>query len=297
MIEFKRIQPKDREIYQRYFLDGEERGAELSFVNLNLWGEQSYAIVEDQFVLFSCFHDKYVYTFPVGNGDKRAALDLLIADAKERGIPFVLTGIYEKEKAVVESLYPNRFEFHSPESFYDYVYAIDDLADLAGKKYHRKRNHCRRFSSAHSYLVRPISSEDFPRLSVFVKEWYESRAEDGANFDMEILAIERVLESYDDLGMYGLILEVEGQIVAFTMGNRFSLNTIDVNFEKAKDVDGAYAVINQSFAQFIRSNIPEIRFFNREEDMGIEGLRRAKENYFPHHKVVKYRAQEKNREV
>ena len=141
MIEFQKIQPKDKPIYEQYFSDGKERGAEMSFVNLCLWGEQKYAIVEGQFVLFSRFDKHLVYTFPVGKGDKKAAIDALIADAKERNIPFTLTAIYEEEKDLVEKLYPERFAFHSPESFYDYVYSIDDLADLAGKKYHRKRNH------------------------------------------------------------------------------------------------------------------------------------------------------------
>ena len=294
MIEFQQIQPKDRVVYEQYFLDGKERGAELSFVNLNLWGEQQYAIVEGQFALFACFHEKYVYTFPVGEGDKKAAIDCLMADAKERGIPFVLTGIYEEEKEILEKLYPNRFSFQSPESFYDYVYVIDDLADLAGKKYHRKRNHFRRFASANEYTVRPIVPEDFPRLSAFVKEWYAAREGDDLDFDMEIIAMDRVLANYEALGMYGMVLEVGGKLIAFTMANRFSVDTMDVNFEKAKDIDGAYAVINCEFARYIRSILPEIRFLNREEDMGIEGLRRAKENYFPHHKVVKYRAEENN---
>lgn len=297
MIDFQPIQPKDRAVYQRYFMDGKERGAEMSFVNLCLWGDQRYAIVEGQFVLFSRFNEHLVYTFPVGEGDKKAAIDLLMADARERGIPFTLTALYEEEKSVLEALYPGRFVFHSPDSFYDYVYSIDDLADLAGKKYHRKRNHFRRFSQANDYVARPIENEDFPRLEKFVKEWYESRAGEDVDFEMEIVALKRVFESYSDLGMYGMLLEVGGEIVAFTMANRFSFDTMDVNFEKAKALDGAYAAINCEFAKCIRSILPEIRYMNREEDMGIEGLRKAKENYFPHHRVIKYRAKEKKSEV
>ena len=293
MIAFQKIQPKDKPIYDRYFSDGKERGAEMSFTNLCLWGEQSYAIVEGQFVLFSRFGEYLVYTYPVGDGDKKAALDALMEDAKERGIPFTLTALYEEEKKIVQALYPDMFLYHNVESFYDYVYSIDDLADLAGKKYHRKRNHAKRFSSQYAYVARPVEEGDIPRVLAFVKEWYAERQTEDGEFDMEIVALNRAMEHRAALGLYGMVLEVEGEIVAFTFANRHTADTMDVNFEKAKGIDGAYAVINQEFARYIRSILPEIRFMNREEDMGIEGLRRAKENYFPHHKLVKYRAQQK----
>ncbi len=297
MINFQPITAKERELYKQYFWDGKERGAEMSLVNLFLWGDQRYAILDGQFVVFSNFYGKYSYSYPVGAGDKKAVIDRLMEDANQRGIPFVLMGLYEEEKAMLEQLYPDDFEYASPESFYDYVYSIDDLADLAGKKYHRKRNHFRRFTSAYNYQARPIEKADIPRLKTFVQEWYESREDEVVDFAMEMIAVGRVFDEYNSLGMYGLLLEIDEEVVAFTMANRFSPDTMDVNFEKAKRLDGAYAVINCEFANYIRKEIPEIRYMNREEDMGLEGLRKAKENYFPHHRVVKYRARRKNVEV
>ena len=293
MIEFQKIQPKDKPIYEQYFSDGKERGAEMSFVNLCLWGEQKYAIVEGQFVLFSRFGEHLVYTFPAGKGDKKAAIDALIADAKERNIPFTLTAIYEEEKDLVEKLYPERFAFHSPDSFYDYVYSIDDLADLAGKKYHRKRNHIKRFTSAYAYVARAVEEKDVGKIRAFAEKWFAERETEEGEFDMERTALTRALDNMSALGLYGMLLEVDGEVVAFTLANRHLHDTMDVNFEKALALDGAYAVINQEFARYIRSVLPEIRYMNREEDMGLEGLRRAKENYFPHHNLIKYRASEK----
>lgn len=293
MIQFQKIQPKDKPIYDRYFSDGKERGAEMSFTNLCLWGEQGYAIVEGQFVLLSRFGEYLVYTYPIGDGDKKAALDALMKDADERGISFTLTALYEEEKKNLQALYPDLFLYHDVVNFYDYVYAIDDLADLAGKKYHRKRNHVKRFASQYAYVARPVEESDIPRILDFAKEWFAERQTEENEFDMEIVALSRAMEHRVALGLYGMVLEVGGEIVAFTFANRYSEDTMDVNFEKAKSIDGAYAVINQEFARYIRSVLPEIRFMNREEDMGIAGLRRAKENYFPHHKLVKYRAQKK----
>ena len=166
MIDFQPITAKQRELYTQYFWDGKERGAEMSLVNLFLWGDQRYTILDGQFVVFSNFYGKYSYSYPVGAGDKKSVIDRLMEDAKERGIPFTLMGLYEEEKTMLEQLYPDVFEFASPEGFYDYVYLVDDLADLAGKKYHRKRNHFRRFASSYNYQARPIESGDFKKYAV-----------------------------------------------------------------------------------------------------------------------------------
>ena len=89
--------------------------------------------------------------------------------------------------------------------------------------------------------------------------------------------------------MEGLVLLNEGEVLAFTLGSRLSNNTFDVHFEKARwDMDGAYTAINYEFARHIRGKYPDILYLNREDDMGIEGLRRAKESYHPHHMIEKY---------
>jgi hypothetical protein len=123
-----------------------------------------------------------------------------------------------------------------------------------------------------------------------VSEWYARREAENPNgdFHMEKAAIERAFKHFDELEMEGLTLLCGDQVVAFTFGSRLSRNTFDVQFEKARhDVNGAYTAINYYFARYIREKYPEILFLDREEDMGIEGLRRAKRSYRPHHMVEK----------
>ena len=123
-----------------------------------------------------------------------------------------------------------------------------------------------------------------------VQDWYRARLEADPNSDyyMEQAAIEKAFRDYDALGLCGLILSDGDDVLAFTMGSKLSANTIDVHFEKARpDVQGAYAAINNEFAKYIRSTMPEIKFLDREEDMGLEGLRKAKRSYYPHHMVEK----------
>ena len=107
----------------------------------------------------------------------------------------------------------------------------------------------------------------------------------------------RILTLLDDMAetMHaadGIVLTCGERIIAFTMASRMSRDTLDVHFEKAvTDINGVYAAVNYEFARYARVKYPDIKFLDREEDMGIEGLRKAKESYYPHHLVVKYSAQ------
>ena len=99
---------------------------------------------------------------------------------------------------------------------------------------------------------------------------------------MERAALKRAIRDYRELGLIGMLIRVRGSVVAFTMASRLSADTVDVHFEKARaDINGAYTAINYALARYIRENMPEIKYLNREEDMGIEGLRRAKQSYRP----------------
>jgi hypothetical protein len=130
-----------------------------------------------------------------------------------------------------------------------------------------------------------------PAVEDMLEEWFSQRlAQDPTkDFHMERAAILKALHHRDALGLQGLCLQVEGKIVAFTLGSQLSDDTFDVHFEKAlEEYSGAYAVINQAFAQYIQENFPHITRLNREEDMGIEGLRKAKLSYCPMALTEKY---------
>ncbi len=260
-------------------------------MNLYIWGRQRAAEVEGHLVLFSQYDRRSVYPFPVGHGDKRAVLDALIADAEERGITCRFTGLTDREKDIIESLYPDKFHVQCDRNFSDYVYDINDLADLKGRKFHSKKNHCNRFWQTYpDSRIEEINVDNIDKTEAMVYEWYEDKLKDNpkSDFDMERVAIAKAFRYYRELEMDGIVLFVGDEPVAMTMGSFTSENTIDVHFEKAKmGIDGAYAVINCEFAKHLREKYPHLEFLNREEDMGIEGLRKAKESYRPHHMVEK----------
>ena len=291
MIDFKRITIEDKLEYGKHLNDGRERGCEFSFANLFLWGRQSVAFAHNHAVLFSQYNQRTMYPFPVGDDNVKTVLDSIISDANERGIPCRITGVRPWQKEIIETLYPDKFRFHCDRGSFDYVYNIDDLAELKGQKYQSKRNHCNRFYEAHpDYKTETINDSNIDKVVAMSEKWFEEKlsANPDSDFHMERKALEKAFANYKELGMESLVLMEGDEVLAFTMANRMSPTTFDVNFEKAvAGVQGAYAVINREFALYLREKYPDVKYLDREEDMGIEGLRKAKESYYPDHLIDK----------
>ncbi|MBE6737819.1 MAG: DUF2156 domain-containing protein [Ruminococcaceae bacterium] len=292
MIDFKAIDLKQKDYYNSFFTDKKERGCECNFNNLILWGQQNIAEVGDCLVRLSYYAGHISYSFPIGKNDKEKALEEIIKDSKERGITCNFFGVYEEDKALLEKLYPDKFKYiHSRDSF-DYVYDINDLATLAGRKFHSKRNHINRFKeNFNGFNTELITKDNIHLAKDLAAKWYRDKlsVNPTADFDMEQIALDRALRHYDELGMEGLLLMFHGETLAFTMASRMNENTFDVHFEKAKaGFEGAYPVINNEFAKYLKAKYPDVTYLDREEDMGLEGLRKAKLSYNPHHLIEKY---------
>ena len=116
-----------------------------------------------------------------------------------------------------------------------------------------------------------------------IEHWFFSKEEEpDMDMGLEKVALRRAFEHFENLGLEGLILYVGEQPVAVTMGSRLSEDTFDVHFEKAReDVQGAYGAINRAFARYLREKYPSLRYLNREDDLGLPGLRKAKLSYNP----------------
>lgn len=294
MIDFKPAKPTDMDLYNSFLSPSTKRGCEYNFANLILWGQQNIAVIGDCLVRLSYYGGHISYAFPIGCKDKEQALSTIINDAKNRGIPCNFFGVYEDDKNLLESLYPDKFRFIAARDSYDYVYDINDLADLSGRKFHAKRNHINRFKETYpDYTTEVITKDNIHLTKELAECWYKEKlaANPTSDFDMEQIALDRAIRFYEELKMEGILLKLNGEVLAFTMASRMSADMWDVNFEKAKaGFESAYPVINNEFAKHIRDKYPETKFLDREEDMGIEGLRKAKESYRPHHLVEKYAA-------
>ena len=166
---------------------------------------------------------------------------------------------------------------------YDYIYRRTDLATLHGKHLDAKRNHIHRFRAEHpDFEYRPLTPELFDECRRLTEIWQEEKNENykrNETMDAEHRVIETIFSHWDALGMIGGSIFVDGRMVAFTYGAAVTTDTFDVCVEKAdRHVEGAFAIINQQFAE----HLPEqYVYLNREEDMGIPGLRQAKLSYHP----------------
>lgn len=290
MIDFKHLELSDKAQYDSIFQQFPERGCEYNFTNLYLWGRQRIAFHEGNIAFFSQFDRKSVYPFPVG-GNLKPTLDAIIHDAKVRDIPCRLTGLSQEDCDLLEQLYPGKFRIHFDRDGFDYVYDINDLAELSGRKYQKKRNHINRFRQNYpDYTPEPITDENTLDAVLLLQDWYTRREKNDplADFHMEKAAIFKALRDRTQIGMEGLLLKHDGKTLALTLGSPLSRETFDVQFEKALDeADGAYPTINWEFARYLRKKYPDLQYLNREEDMGLEGLRKAKLSYYPHHMVEK----------
>lgn len=283
MIEFQKLDPAKKGEYNAFLLHCGQRGCEYNFANLYLWGRQRAALWGDSLVVFSQFNQRSVYLFPLCNGDLKKTLDAIIHDAHTRGIPCRLTSLTHDDCDTLEALYPGQFRIHHDRNSFDYLYAVEDLATLKGKKFQKKRNHLNKFRQAHpDYRLEPINDENTPAVAQLLDDWYRSRleADPTADFQMEQAALYKALRHREELDMEGLILTDGDQILAMTLGSHLSGNTFDVQFEKAID-ESAYVAICNGFAAYLMEKYPDLRYLNREDDLGIEGLRKSKLAYQP----------------
>lgn len=303
MIDFHTPTLADKPWVDACLAQGEYRACEYNFTTLFTWAP-GYCITIAQTGEFLTGrlrgHRGCAYLWPAGKGDLSAVLDELEQDAAERGEPFQLVCLTQAEADTLERLRPGQFEFVDDRDGHDYLYEVDKLADLAGRKLHGKRNHCKHFEEANpdwAYEVMTAASVD--ECMAMDAEWdRRSRIREGAGEEEDISNEKKALllafHNFEALGLEGGILRVEGQVVAFTMGDRLGSDAFDVHFEKAySELQGAFAVINREFARHVREAHPEVKYLNREDDMGIEGLRRAKESYYPDLMVEKLMAVKK----
>ena len=292
MIEFHRLKAEDQQAYQAALMASAERGCEYSFANLFLWGKQHIAFTHGCIAFFSHFYGRSVYPFPIGTGDRRAVIEAVLHDARVRGIPCRLTGMTDADQQQLEEWFPGVFRYQTVRNSYDYVYDINDLADLKGRKFQKKRNHFNRFKAEHpGYEVVPINACNMVLAQQMVDEWYRKRIREDPEGDylLENIAMARAFQNFGWLGLEGIMLIDNGKVLAVTIGSRMATNMFDIHFEKAlEDVDGAYNAVNCEFARYLRLKYPQVQYLDREEDMGLEGLRKAKLSYNPHHLIQKH---------
>ena len=297
MIEFHEPTIADRAWMQPILYAAGFPGADYTFNNMYFWSEYygEVGLAAGMLTQHKRYHGFDSYIYPAGTGDVRAALNEITLDARERGGKLRLRGLTNDTRAELESLYPGRFRFTSYRDSFDYIYTVEELSELRGKKLQAKRNHCNRFCAEHpDWYTQELTADNLPACRKLLDVWYESHPS-SEPLAVEQQAISRALSNYEVLEMDGLLLYDGERLVGVSMGTRMNEAYYDVNFEKAfAEVDGAYAMINREFSRMIVRRYPGVQYLNREDDMGLEGLRKAKESYQPTLLLEKFVADEVN---
>lgn len=291
MITFKDITLQDKETLTTYTLNSCRRNCDLSFSNLCSWRflyDTQFAIV-DGFLVFKFWAGgELAYMMPVGAGNLSPVLKELVEDAHREAHPFCMLGVCSCMREELEAILPGQFAFTTDRDYADYIYLRSDLSTLKGKKFQSKRNHINKFRNTYpNHQYTPITPNRIQECLDLEAEWCKvNHCDQQEGTGNERRALIYALHHFEELGLTGGILHVDGKIVAFTFGMPINQDTFGVHVEKADtSIDGAYAVINYEFA----NHIPEqYTYINREEDLGLEGLRKAKLSYQPEIILEKY---------
>ena len=278
----------DREAMQAVTLHSGRRNCNYTFANLvgwQFWYYTEVCVLANAVVLRYTFDGQRAYMVCTSEALSLELMEALLDDSHG---DLTLIGL---EDVQVEQLSTFNFKLsisvEPVRDQYDYIYRRTDLATLHGKHLDAKRNHIHRFRAEHpDFEYRPLTPESFDECHRLTEIWQieknenENQNEKGnETINAEHRVMETIFSNWDALGMIGGSIFVDGRMVAFTYGSAVTTDTFDVCVEKAdRHVAGAFAIINQQFAEHLPD--PYI-YLNREEDMGIPGLRQAKLSYHP----------------
>ncbi len=293
-LNFRKITLEDKPIFDNYYKKNPQISSYISFVTLFAWRNKvnyDFAFYKDE--IFLKFFNKTKnksYFFLVQNTE--ASLKKAIEILTEENEPLSFYNITEKQMALLETLYPGEFEFKRNRDGDNYIYSSESLAKLSGSKLHSKKNKLNKFRKNYQYEYIRVTDETAGECVEVAKSWCERKCSNGKTDYGDLSACEEVLYNLNSLNVVCGAIRCDGKIIAFSIGERYSDEVAIIHFEKADtSYDGSYAAINN---EFVINEWADIKYINREEDMGIEGLRRAKTSYCPQFMLETYIADFKN---
>jgi len=294
MSDFTKPKIEDKQWVDKYLSATKRFGCEYTFGNIFMWSavfKTRIAVINDMFITCTSDEDAEVcrFCFPVGKGDLKGAVSQVISNVKEQGHSLEFFGLTAEDVIAMDKVLPDTFYYEPYRNGFDYIYLCDDLINLPGKRYHSKRNHISAFIKENNWSYEPINAGNIEECKKMNENWLKkNRDKNPESIDNEYLAIKLGFEHFKELGLIGALLRVDGEVVAFTMGEKLNDETFCTHFEKAySEIRGAYPMINREFAY---NALSDFKYINREEDTGSEGLRKAKLSYYPEILLEKFRA-------
>jgi uncharacterized protein len=289
MTDFKEIELADKAVFTDFLAKDPPQTSELTFTNLFMWSHRyqpSWSAWNDCLLMILRPAGEVPFGLqPTGPGNKEEALLQLSEQLKEVSSEPRISRV--GKDFVEHHVDPNRYEVVYDRDNSDYVYLTEDLINLPGNKFHRKKNHVNRFKKNHDYEYRPLDDNLAKSFLELQETWCELRdCYENPSLLHEDYAIYEPMCHYRELGFKGGGIIIDGKVEAFALGELLNPDTAVIHIEKANpDIPGLYAAINQLFCA---EEWSDVKYVNREQDLGLDNLRKAKESYYPDHMVEKY---------
>lgn len=276
-------------MFESYISKTHQRGSECAFSNHYVWRDcyNIYWCIAYDFLLLKVKrYDVDFYLQPFGGRDEDLLKLIEAIRTSEEGKPFEMHGIYDFTRERFERVLPG-LVYEDDRDNWDYVYLREKLASLSGRKLHGQKNHYNAFCKAHpDFVYEPISFANMRECLEFGERWCEEHKEKDPTVECELYAIQQAFLSFEQLELRGGAIRFDGRIQAFSFGKKINEDTAVLHVEKARsDVRGLYTAITKEFAAHAWE---DVTYLNREEDMGIPGLRNAKEALHPEMMIRKY---------
>ncbi len=284
MLEFYKPELSDKKWVDSCLKHAASVSCEYTFGNTYIWSDVYNSRIcryKDFFICRWGSGNGISYSLPLGEGDFTDAINRIIEDAISLGVKPRIYGVTSGYLAMLQEAFTGKFTYSFDSGFNDYVYKSENLAYLSGKKYHSKRNHISNFKKNNSdWAFEIINSDNISDCLALHKKWIENKDDVTDDYFDELNAVMNAFNNYDSLGFIGGLIRVKNEAVAYTFGEPHPVGNCFVShFEKAlSEVQGAYAIINQ---EFTKNCLSSYEYVNREEDLAIEGLRKAKMSYHP----------------
>lgn len=288
---FKELTIDDKKVFDRYLKTAGKQNSESCFTTLFLWKHQlnyKYAIINDMLCIQAQYgnYPSFFY-MPYGDGDIKTTLEALWEYSHKNGGKMRIRPVLFEDKKLLERLFPNKFHFTELRYAYDYVYFVNELISLSGKKYHQKRNHFNKFIEDNEGNYSFETTVDVEKCRSIMNGFLDRQEGDTSG---ERTAMKHLFDNYEALDVTGSVIKLSDKIIAMSFAEIIKDDTVLIHVEKAdKNVRGAYNAINKKFLENCYS---DKTYVNREEDMGIEGLRKAKSSYNPVYLIEKFEAVE-----
>ncbi len=287
MLQFKKVELNDLEKYNSFIKASNEASCENAFVNMLVWQcryNNMLAIAEGQLIIKSGSGENQCFRLPFSDDFEKG----MFLIKEYCGDKFPDFWVQEGERLnLLKELYGERLILTEHRNSFDYIYSRENLANLSGKKYHSKRNHISAFSKKNNWCYKQITKDNIEEIRACAELWYKENIHRLDSYmQCEKTGVNIILDNFDVLKTKGGAIYVDDRPIAFTLGSEINKNVFDIHIEKAlSEYATAYTVINREFA---RNELSEYKYINREDDLGLEGLRKAKLSYHPERLIKKY---------